>query len=68
MVINKLLSLIKTMSGMSAFWRERPASYPIDDGAKKQIYQVKVNNTIGFSVCLPCPILIMGQNYGLEQG
>jgi hypothetical protein len=68
MVINKSLSPIKTMPDRGAFRRERPASYPIDDGAKKQIYQVKVNNTIGFSVCLPCPILIMGQNYGLEQG
>ena len=33
---------------MGTFRRERPASYPLDDGAKSQIYQVKFDNTIGF--------------------
>jgi len=39
---------IKTMFNMGAFRRERPASWPLDDGAKSKIYQVKLNNTIGF--------------------
>ena len=62
MVINKQVSLIKTMSNMGAFRRERPASYPIDDGAKREIYQVKLNNTRGFSFSTPYFFLRIGQN------
>jgi|21_taG_2_1085346.scaffolds.fasta_scaffold12744_7 hypothetical protein len=68
MVINKQVSLIKTMSNMGAFRRERPASYPIDDGAKREIYQVKLNNTRGFSFSTPYFFLRMGQNHGLKTG
>ena len=53
---------------MGAFRRERPASYPIDDGAKSQIYQVKLNNTRGFSFSTPYFFLRMGQNHGLKTG
>ena len=36
---------------MGGFRRERPASYPLDDGAKAKIYQVTLNNTRRFRFC-----------------
>ena len=51
MAINKSLSPIKTKPTGGGFWRERPASYPLDDGAKAKIYQVTLNNTRRFRFC-----------------
>ena len=56
------ITVIKTMSNMGAFRRERPASYPLDDGAKSQIYQVKFDNTIGFVFGRSFFFLRMGSN------
>lgn len=68
MVINKSLSPIKTTPNGGGFWRERPASYPLDDGAKAKIYQVTLNNTRRFRFCDPSFFLRMGVKHGLEQG
>lgn len=68
MVINKSLSPIKTKPNMGGFRRERPASYPLDDGAKAKIYQVTINNTRRFRFCDPSSFLIMGVKHGLEKG